>query len=56
MTIADLMDVMHVHDVNKDLETSEVKAAVEYIEAMELESWERMDREMRQLQPELYEV
>ena len=56
MTIADLMDVMHVHDVNKELETSEVKAAVEYIEAMELESWEHMDREMRQLQPELYDV
>ena len=46
MTIADLMDVLHVHDVNKDLKPSELRIAINHLEAEEQKAREQVIRKL----------
>lgn len=55
MTISDLMDILETDDLNKDFTPAELRDAICYIEAMEKEMYEHMDKEMRQFEPVLYE-
>ena len=56
MTIASLMQLLDVHDVNEDIELSKVRDAVNCIDSIEQEMLEQMDKEMRQWEPELYDI